>query len=213
MPTTPNQISIYLVSVDSVFAEELSVLYPLSKSSKDKLSKRSTSSAIKSFKTSRALLLHILATDWSALGSSYEIDDSTIPPVLNGDTPPFLSISHSGDYVAVVVSENPVAIDVEMAVRERDYLGLASRVFHLSEIKTIEQSKSKKELEEAFYKIWTLRECFYKLGILESLMDQEFDSEVKLREGELTPFSCINNNLYLSLISTNSSKIDLLRFD
>lgn len=213
MPITSNQINIYLASVDSAFVEKLSGLYPLSKSSKAKLSKRSSSLAIKSFITSRTLLLHMLAAGWPALRSSYEIDDSMTPPVLIGRIPLYLSISHSGDYVAVVISEKPVAVDVELVTRERDYLGLARRAFHSSEIEIIEQSKSKKNLEESFYKAWTLRECFYKLGMLGSLTDREFDSEVKLREGGFTPFSYINNNIYLSLISTKASKMDLLRFD
>jgi len=213
MPATPNQINIYLVDNNSAFAGELKKLYRLSKSSKTKLSKRPSSLAIKSFITSRTLPFHILATDWLALGSNFKLDDSTTPPTLIGNSPLYLSISHSGDYVAAVIAQNPVAVDLELVKHERNYLELAKRAFHQNEIKIIENSTSKKALKENFYKAWTLRECFYKLGMLESLTDQEFDSDIRLREGALTPYSYINNNIYLSLISTKPSKIELLRFD
>ena len=212
MDKTSNFLNVYLVNIDSNFADRICRQYKLSTSSRAKLLKRISSVARKQFLVSRALVSHILTTNWSSLKLDPNMDDSSIPPSLFSNEL-FLSLSHSSKYVVAALSKNQVAVDVEYLSRNRNYLEIAKRAFHLNEVKILECSNSQRAIEESFYKSWTLRECCYKLGLLRNLTNQEFDTERKIREENLTPFSYIKDNVFLSVISNKAAKINLIRID
>ena len=65
----------------------------------------------------------------------------------------YISISHSRDFVALVVSDNPCAIDVEDV--ERDFRKVAPRYLSLAE-QTIAEDN------ELYAEIWCAKEALYK---------------------------------------------------
>ena len=71
----------------------------------------------------------------------------------------FVSISHSGDMVAVCTSENPIGIDIEKIDTKRNLEKLSKRVFKGQELEAFEQTPT----PEQFYEIWTQKEAYSKI--------------------------------------------------
>lgn len=69
----------------------------------------------------------------------------------------FVSISHSGDFVASAVSDTPVGVDLEVI---REFKPSVLKALSDEEQEFIEKSKDK---SSAFLKIWTAKEAYLKL--------------------------------------------------
>lgn len=82
-------------------------------------------------------------------------------PVLTGTNPPFISLSHSGKWVACAISEAPVGLDIEHC-KPRDYDTLARQICSVNEWRTF-QSLPQKQRELWFYRLWTAKEALFKL--------------------------------------------------
>ena len=104
----------------------------------------------------------------------------------------FVSISHSGDMVAVCTSENPIGIDIEKIDDARNFAKIANRYFHGKEKEFFEQNPT----ADAFYEIWTKKEAYTKIdgnGVIEiqkgfdvlSIENHQFQTE-KVNEYMLT---------------------------
>jgi 4'-phosphopantetheinyl transferase len=73
----------------------------------------------------------------------------------------FVSLSHSGEWIAASVSAYPIGIDIETYAKQRDYMAIARHAF--SEAETgILKSLAPGELQRQFYLYWTLKECVAK---------------------------------------------------
>lgn len=107
------------------------------------------------------------------------------------------SISHSGDYVIMAVSDFSVGIDIEMH-KDEDYERLAKAAFHSDEQKYIINSNSPKE---DFFKLWTLKESYMKaIGRGFNLSPKSFcfninNDEIQMFENEKWNFTVINSIL------------------
>ena len=107
-------------------------------------------------------------TDHSPVTLLHDADDRPYIAMLDrrsGDInqPPFFSLSHAGDFVAVVLDDAPVGIDIE---RVRPYKeSLAKRYFMKEEQDYIDSfaGESSDERDLAFTAIWTLKESFLKM--------------------------------------------------
>ena len=97
----------------------------------------------------------------------------------------FVSISHSGDMVAVCTSDNPFGIDIEKIDTKRNLEKLSKRVFKGQELEAFEQNPT----PEQFYEIWTQKEAYSKIdgqGVNEimkgfdifDLQNYEFTTEI-----------------------------------
>lgn len=78
----------------------------------------------------------------------------------------FFNISHSSNYVACVIGDRPVGIDIEKARKGRQ--NLAKRFFDISEAEWIKECDS----DQRFFRIWTLKEAYGKAtgqGVLDIL--------------------------------------------
>lgn len=69
-----------------------------------------------------------------------------------------ISISHSGNYVIAVVSEDEVGVDIQYM--DHNMLKIAKRFFYIEEVTYI--YKFKKGLIKRFYEVWTKKESYYK---------------------------------------------------
>ena len=82
-------------------------------------------------------------------------------PVLTGAKPPFISLSHSNEWVACAISEVPVGLDIEHC-KPRDYDALAKQICSVSEWRTF-QSLPHEQRKFWFYRLWTAKEALFKL--------------------------------------------------
>ncbi len=72
----------------------------------------------------------------------------------------FVSISHSGDMVAVCKSENPVGVDIEKIDSDRDIKKIATRFYHGKELEYFDKNPT----ADLFFEIWTKKEAYSKIG-------------------------------------------------
>lgn len=97
----------------------------------------------------------------------------------------FVSISHSGDMVAVCTSDKPIGIDIEFIDEKRNLEKLSNRVFCGKELDAFKNNPT----PELFYEIWTQKEAYSKIegqGVNEimkgfdifDLKDYEFQTEI-----------------------------------
>ena len=97
----------------------------------------------------------------------------------------FVSISHSGNMVAVCTSDKPIGIDIEKIDEKKDIVKLSNRVFRGKELETFKNNPT----PDLFYEIWTQKEAYSKIdgqGVNEimkgfdifDLKDYEFTTEI-----------------------------------
>ena len=82
----------------------------------------------------------------------------------------YFSLSHSGDYVACIISDKPCGIDIERHSEKRDYSKIARRICTDDELSMINNSVE-------FYSYWTLKESALKavgLGLALDMKKVEF---------------------------------------
>lgn len=111
------------------------------------------------FTTANALL-HLAA--WKHLGARPTVDRTCTrcgephgKPSLEGG--PHVSISHSGDLIAVALTElGPVGVDVEETTRHTDIKSMLRYVFSPGELEVLP------EPEALFYQAWTRKESILK---------------------------------------------------
>ena len=72
----------------------------------------------------------------------------------------YVSISHSGDMVAVCTSDKPIGIDIEKIDRTRDMSKIANRFYHGKELELYRENPT----AELFFEIWTKKEAYSKIN-------------------------------------------------
>jgi phosphopantetheine--protein transferase-like protein len=71
------------------------------------------------------------------------------------------NLSHSGDFVFIAFSSDPVGFDIENLQRKADFQKLAARYFQSQERELMDRSEKEKNF--AFLEIWTAKEAMIKL--------------------------------------------------
>jgi 4'-phosphopantetheinyl transferase len=138
------------------------------------------------FVATRALLRNVLAYYTGIPSASLEFARRAQgkPYLLN--SPIFFNLSHSGNFAVLAVStRGEIGIDIE-TIRARNFLAIAERYYHANELKQL-LAIPEAEREELFFKLWTLKEAFFKAtgGGISSGLDKavfEFNhNEIKTR--------------------------------
>ena len=80
-------------------------------------------------------------------------------PYLVSEPGVHFSLSHSADWAVCAVSDRPVGVDIERC--EPGRRDVAARFFHKEEVRYL-NSLLPSMREQAFYKLWTLKESFVK---------------------------------------------------
>ena len=80
------------------------------------------------------------------------------PGILSSST--HFNMSHSGRYVVVAVSDEPVGIDIEH--KAKNYERVAERCFCLEEWQYIKNCDNENERKKRFLEIWTMKEAYIK---------------------------------------------------
>jgi 4'-phosphopantetheinyl transferase len=127
------------------------------------------------FLASRLLLAHAASDTLVQQGADYtvaqlvpKINESACGPCFApaehwGATPPWLSLSHSGEWIAAVAFSRRVGIDIER-IATRDIQSIARRVLPPEELSWVFGANTGQN--ERFYRLWTLREAAYKCGLI-----------------------------------------------
>jgi len=108
----------------------------------------------------------------STLGKYLDCDPGSLVFVTDAHGKPSLSfpeipepvcfnVSHSGDWVVLAVSLQPVGIDVEYVKRDNDVLAIADRYFFGREYAEL-MSYPREEQQQRFFDYWTLKEAYMK---------------------------------------------------
>ena len=115
---------------------------------------------------------------------NYEIAyNSQGKPYFSSNCEIFFNISHSSNYVACVIGNRPVGIDIEKARKGRQ--NLAKRFFDVSEAEWIKECDS----DQRFFRIWTLKEAYGKAtgqGVLDILDKIVY----RLEKGKMKAYMC-----------------------
>lgn len=83
-------------------------------------------------------------------------------PAFTSETPLWFNLSHSGDNIALLVSdEGEVGCDIEVIRPRANWRGLANKLFSSAEQAEIEAEQSDKQLA-AFWRVWTRKEAIVK---------------------------------------------------
>lgn len=87
----------------------------------------------------------------------------------------FISLSHSGPWIACVVGAAPVGVDVEVTDRPRDVRALSAAFFSAAEHEWL---LCQPDMAAAFYRLWTGKEAVFKvahaMGSATDLLDIRF---------------------------------------
>jgi 4'-phosphopantetheinyl transferase len=81
---------------------------------------------------------------------------------IEGQTGLFMSISHSGDWVACAIADAPIGVDIENLGCARDFGALARMVHSPSQCKAIAAATDEADRAKRFYQWWTLKEAWFK---------------------------------------------------
>ncbi len=86
----------------------------------------------------------------------------------------FFNISHSRNIICTALADKEIGIDIQFK-KETDFLKIAERFFHKSEIEKIKNSSGSAHL---FYELWTAKEAYLKfkgIGLREKLDSFQFE--------------------------------------
>lgn len=104
-----------------------------------------------------------LAGDWLQIDprriALQRHDDGRPRMIVDGVSSPLsLSLSHSGDWLAIALATVPVGIDVELPRRQRDLHALARFTFSPEEVASLDGLDAT-AYGSAFHRLWTLKEA------------------------------------------------------
>lgn len=104
----------------------------------------------------RQALSQELGLDPESLGLSAQ--DGEAPRLLHAPQPLYISVSHSVEMAACLLSLEPCGVDIEESSRERDFGALARAAFSpVLQTRYLESPK-----RETFYELWTEMEAHFK---------------------------------------------------
>ena len=128
------------------------------------------------------LLLHKACEDAGIVGADERVAyGENEKPYLMDFPDVFFNLSHSGERVMGVISPFDVGCDVEIIKGDRGRL--AERFFKPEESAWIKHFETLEKQSEAFYRLWTLKECYMKVtGRGMSLMPDKFALRVDENE-------------------------------
>lgn len=121
------------------------------------------------------------------------------------------SISHSGDFIALVFSENGrFGLDIEHPTRERNCLALAERAFAKEETQWIAEGDAE-EQKARFHQVWTLREAAFKAGLIPNVVSQQcvFDPQIEKALAPIYAQHQIQQGIYITVAGAQAFEVQV----
>ena len=151
------------------------------------------------------------------IGEKYKVNSNIIidrhgKPFYENN-PIYFNISHSGNYVVAVVSDDNVGVDIQRVIKDKHRV--AQKQFLEAECEFVNQGTDENEQMERFCQIWTAKEAYLKnigIGLRKSLKSFQvvINSEelyIKDEQVKLTQLKLDSN--YIITICSNKKDIDL----
>ncbi|MFT3806166.1 4'-phosphopantetheinyl transferase family protein [Arenimonas sp.] len=126
------------------------------------------------------------------------------------DTALHASLSHSGEWVAVVVAAQPIGIDIEAASRPRDLDRLAAEVFPAKQWQPF-AGLPDSERSRIFYEQWTLREAVGKRegrGLVPGIARSQYFESVSLEKADAITWQTDGLSVALAASQASTTRID-----
>lgn len=120
------------------------------------------------------LLIEILKKDYQIKNCPEILRDEFGKPYFREDCGVQFNVSHSGEYLAIAVSENPVGIDIQKNKEIREGM------FRKAVMPQEQVLLTEKERQRDFIRLWTLKESFTKAegkGLRIPMKDYYFEKE------------------------------------
>jgi len=138
--------------------------------------------------------------DWPLLAHAGQ------PPGIAAHPELHLSISHSGDWLAVALAEQPVGVDIEHIVANSNSMARAEIVANHNEISDLSSQVSIARQATYFTRGWTLKEAWLKrhgLGLDFALMQRLHYRPTRARAPQAHSWKLNNHPLCLALVSAS----------
>lgn len=146
-----NNLTLAAGRVEEHYCEDYEALFP--KILNERIGKKNNPNAKKQSVAAYVLLNKMLIGDYGISLKGIQFTENGKPYFENR---PFISVSHTENYVCVGVSDSPVGVDIEQ-LRDFDKK-IASRYFSKSENRYI----GRKNSNFRFFKLWTIKEAIIK---------------------------------------------------
>ncbi|RLA52693.1 MAG: hypothetical protein DRR42_06965, partial [Gammaproteobacteria bacterium] len=187
----PIQLWFSKIGDSTVFVEE-AIKGWLSVSEGKRLKRTGSINKRREFLLSRALMRHALSQKFKCPESEWKFIETlnSMPEIANLPKNIHLSLTHSHGVICFAISSCPVGIDIESKNKRRDFLGLAETVMSEKEVQHLSQDN--RMATEAFYRIWCVKEAFYK-----AIPAQQ---QAQLSFKEIPALSLLNNELAWFLV-------------
>ncbi len=111
----------------------------------------------------RQLAAQWLQLDAGRIALGAHVDGRPLLRVDGQPTPLHVSLSHSGEWLALALADAPVGVDIELPQRPRDWLALARFVFSPEERQQLQDVEDAARAD-VFHVLWTLKEARGKRG-------------------------------------------------
>lgn len=112
------------------------------------------------FIIARSLLKIVLAKEIGLEAKEVEIKKGFLQkPFLPSHPRQFFNITHSGDYILIILGNGKVGVDVEKIDENQDFSDTIPTIFNQVEMDVLSLSNNK---TKTFYKFWTRKEAFVK---------------------------------------------------
>jgi 4'-phosphopantetheinyl transferase len=191
----PERINVYLTRIDRdiIISNEDKLIEKVSDWRKEKLSRLKNPSVRAESLAAGLLLRYAVDRELGKEFGEYDIEAGPQgKPHFKGAEGMEFNISHSGDFVAAVISRHPVGIDIE--VKSDTKFRVTKRMFSESEQKRVFESA---DPDREFRAVWTEKEAYLKCtgeGISVALKsfykDMETSEIMREAEGEYRGTGC-----------------------
>lgn len=182
-------LKIYYINTSGISISDMEIFYPyLSNTRKETIQKlKFEKDKVHSF-FSELLVRHVLVENYNMNFRNISFRARlTGKPYIENNLSIHYNISHSGDYVICVISNEEVGIDIEK--RETIELDIAKNFFHYKEYQAIMENDKENRLS-IFYDYWCLKESYLKYsgrGLVVPLNSFQIEinqDDIKLKNNE-----------------------------
>lgn len=151
--------AVYAIRVDAVNPDDSASRARLSRSRLEQIDRRRGAARAQGFAAS-LLLEHAVTQLYPSIVHPLHVSIAEGgKPYLVSEPGVHFSLSHSGDWAVCAIGDHPLGVDIEKCEPGRP--DIASRFFHRDEVRYL-NSLLPSMREDAFYKLWTLKESFVK---------------------------------------------------
>ena len=222
--TSLNKICIWRIKTSDFLSESKSFMLILNLEETERIFRYKSATNRETRIISRAVLRILLGRYLSLdpIKIMFELDLQKKPVLKNAsDKPIHFNVSHSGDWILIAISANPIGIDLERTDASFTYQNLLDFSFDIEEKSYILKSRFP---VETFYQLWTRKEALLKAtgkGLVDELdsipsldgLHQNPDQLINCSQSwEITSFNIDENHIGSAAFMPVKTALQFLNF-